>query len=372
MSSLRKSALLITAAVGVLACCRDAVAGLYGFDQANPLTIEEQILNLDEPPEYIVNYREQMRNNITMLAEYAKARNPDFKIIVHEGRKLLLKGLWEYHLQGYNEAKRFGTQAKDPSFLLRLKQKMPLSSSLMDSSTRNYLKNLDAVVLNNLFCQGQPQEEILKKQGIPVISVDECSSEEAFDEAIQESVGEKTLLYGFVNKKRAFNNLRYQPVINENARNVFQIGDTANIAFLIDDSAYGSKDEFIRDIRNSNFDIIVIPPLFHRNTPYTAEEVNSLKFKKNGTKRLIIAELNVSEASDRDYYWQNDWEIGHPDWLSRLSFVEENQVITRYWHEEWKKIISRFFRDIVAIGFDGAFLTGLNNHEYFERQTPLE
>ena len=34
--------------------------------------------------------------------------------------------------------------------------------------------------------------------------------------------------------------------------------------------------------------------------------------------------------------------------------------------------MSRYFKGIVDSGYDGAFLTGLENHRYFEQQTPLE
>ena len=82
--------------------------------------------------------------------------------------------------------------------------------------------------------------------------------------------------------------------------------------------------------------------------------------------------MNVSEASPHEYYWQKDWQIGNPSWLKRLSFTEKDNIITQYWHDDWKKIISRHFKDIINENFDGIFLTGIENHEYFEQQNPLE
>ena len=95
-------------------------------------------------------------------------------------------------------------------------------------------------------------------------------------------------------------------------------------------------------------------------------------FKKNGTKRLLIAEFNVSEASPKDYYWNRDWKIGNPEWLARLSFSSKDTIITRFWYPEWKQIMSRHFKDILEEGFDGIFFTGIENYQYFEQQTPLE
>ena len=42
------------------------------------------------------------------------------------------------------------------------------------------------------------------------------------------------------------------------------------------------------------------------------------------------------------------------------------------WNENWKKVSGLYFKGIVDSGYDGAFLTGLENHVYFEKQTPLE
>ncbi len=34
--------------------------------------------------------------------------------------------------------------------------------------------------------------------------------------------------------------------------------------------------------------------------------------------------------------------------------------------------MSRYFQGVIKSGYDGAFLTGLENHRYFENLTPLE
>ena len=49
-----------------------AIAGLYGFDKANPYTAEEKILDMKYLPKQIRNYRADMRNNLQMLINYAK------------------------------------------------------------------------------------------------------------------------------------------------------------------------------------------------------------------------------------------------------------------------------------------------------------
>ena len=70
--------------------------------------------------------------------------------------------------------------------------------------------------------------------------------------------------------------------------------------------------------------------------------------------------------------WRDSWQIDKPPWLARASFTDSDAVITEYWDENWKKVSGLYFKGIVDSGYDGAFLTGLENHVYFEKQTPLE
>ena len=144
-----------------------------------------------------------------------------------------------------------------------------------------------------------------------------------------------------------------------------------NTLFLLDSSRYKDKNSYLRDISASNFDMIVISPFF-RGQPLTKEEINQLKFKKNGAQRKIIAAINISETDPYKYYWRKEWKIGSPQWLKRRSFVDKEGIIVEYWSEEWQKILSNYFKGIVDLEFDGAFITGLDNYQYFEQQTPLE
>lgn len=351
----------------IILTCTEAKAGLSGFTSANPYTREEEILDLKIAPKHIVNYRDQMRNNVIMLSRYAKGRNANFEILVHDSRDLMRKGLWEYHLDGYNNARKQGIDAADPSFLAKLRDMKP-EEETVGTSANDYLKNIDAIVLNNYFCSKQ---DFAPSDNLKLISIDYCPTDETFDEAIQESVGRNALMYGFNNPQYAFKNTKNQVIINENAVNINNIGEAQNILFLLDSSLYQDRFAYLQDIRNSNFDVIVISP-FYKGEPLSIEEIHSLKFKKNGTTRRIIAAFNIAETDDGKYYWKQGWKIGSPSWLKRLSFVDPQGIIVEYWNKEWQKIISNYFKGIVDSGFDGAFLTGLENHKYFEKQTPLE
>lgn len=365
MSSLRK--LTLSTFIFSLLISPEAIGGLYGFTSVNPYTKEERILHQESAPERIINYRNKMRENVLMLANFAKEQRPDFEIMTHDDGELLQKNLWEHHLDGYNEARRTNLKAQDPTFLS--KKSDPLPKSTQDEKTiRKYNHAVDALVYNNYFCSNKGEKP---KNGKKLISIDHCPNEDSLNAAIQDSVGSHTLLYAFTDETHAFKDTENQIIINENARNTDNIKDASNIVFILDTSRYKNKESLIEDIRNSNFDITVIPPNF-RGKEFDANEVYSMKFKKNGTTRKIIAALNVSEGDPSEYYWQSNWKIGNPTWLRRPSFVEKDNIITEYWHPQWQEILSHYFKIIVDMGFDGAFLTGLENYRYFEQQTPLE
>mgnify|MGYP000000839527 FL=1 len=370
MSSPRKltSALLLAALVFPIS----AHAGLYGFDEAHPYTPEEKLLSIDVPPHSIKNYRDLLRENVIALSNYAKANRPDFQIMVHEGQDLLTRSLWEYHLDGYLKARNNGEDVSDPSFLLNLKQTSPEFEPLVGGRSAEYLKSIDAVVVNNHFCQKLPLNPVIVQNGIKAFSVDLCPDGRTFDRAISASLKEKIPFYGFLSSNKAFRKIAAQPIIKENAENIFDLKSAQNISFLLKDNLYADKNDFIEAVRASNYDVVVIEPYFRQRQPFTPEEINAMKYKKNGTRRQLLARFSVTEAKDTDYYWNNSWKIGSPDWLVRASFVEPRGVITRYWDNEWKNYMSRYFQGIIKSGYDGAFLTGLENHRYFENLTPLE
>ena len=348
---------------GVLLSTNFANAGLYGFSSANPYTLEEEILQISIPPLSIKNYRQEMRDNITILSNYAKQRNQNFQVITHEGQDLLQKGLWEFHLDGYNQARQSDLDIEDPTFLTRLNQKTLPDFITNTPKSKKYIKSLNAIAINNVFCNNT---SLPKNTGLKVINIESCNSKQA----LQNSLDNNMIFYNAKNNKD-FNTTKYYN-INENAKNVFTINDAKNINIILDEQKYNNKESFIKDIRNTNFDTIIINPLFHDKVPFTAKEIHSMKFKKNGTQRLVLAQMNISEANQNLYYWDKYNKVSTPAWIKRASFVDKDNFIVEYWNQEWKDIISKHLKGIVDTNYDGVFFTGLNNYDYFEKQTPLD
>ena len=346
-----------------------ADAGLYGFTHYNPYTKEERILHLSKVPEKIDNYRALMRANLIMLIKYAKQQNKDIQIIAHEGQDLLTKSLWEYDREGYNRARK-QENAQDESFLFH--KNFEEQDPKRYTPAYDYLNLIDAIAVNNLSCGKGHENKVAKKHKLTHITIEQCPDIDTMEMARINSSLEKKASYFFVEATEAFNNINDHININDSSQNVFNVSDAQNILIINDTSKFDTKENFINTLLKTNYDIIIMKPLFNNIERYDFEDLQKLHFKKNGSKRLLIAEFNVSEASPDEYYWNKDWKVGYPSWLIRPSFDNKNNIITKYWHNEWKQIISRHFKDVINEGFDGIFFTGIENYKYFEQQTPLE
>lgn len=349
---------------GYLLSTAECLAGLAGFTSANPYTQEELNAISSGFPESIKNYRDAMRQNVIMLSRYGKSQNPEFIIMTHEGQKLLDNGIWEFHLDDYNKSRQNGYSSDRDTLLLN---PVEIQNKKIENLMPKYRQSIDVEVINNLFCKNQ---SINSKINIPVMSIEQCSADK-LDDAVKSSARNKIPTYIFSNPKFAFKDATNQLLVNENAKNIEKIDQAKNILFLLDTSKFKNKEDYLRDIERSNFDVVVISPFF-QGKALRKEDVNRLKYKRNGTLRKIIAAMNISETDSDKYYWQPEWKIGSPTWLKRASFVDKKGIIVEYWSEEWQKIISDYFKGIIAQEFDGAFLTGLDNFQYFENLTPLD
>ena len=51
---------------------------------------------------------------------------------------------------------------------------------------------------------------------------------------------------------------------------------------------------------------------------YTKAEIESLKTKSNGGKRLVISYMSIGEAENYRYYWKN-WKVGSPSFVDKQN-----------------------------------------------------
>jgi cysteinyl-tRNA synthetase len=174
---------------------------------------------------------------------------------------------------------------------------------------------------------------------------------------------------GFIPFPRASNGYDYQfipdSVHNENSNDINSLSDAQNLLYLISTSTYSSKTAFVSAIAASNFDIVLVD-LFYGDEELTATDIQTLKTKANGGKRLVIAYMNIGAAETYRYYWQDKWKEGRPGWIKKEYDGYPDEYWVKFWKKGWKEIIygndDSYTKKILNAGFDGAYLDNIEGY----------
>lgn len=107
---------------------------------------------------------------------------------------------------------------------------------------------------------------------------------------------------------------------------------------------------------------------FFDGVEFTSSEINQLKIKANGGKRLVISYINIGSAEKFRYYWGKNWGLHHPSWLKRKYDGYDDEFWVKFWKKEWQQIIysnnNSYMKKIINAGFDGAYLDNVEAY-YF-------
>lgn len=131
----------------------------------------------------------------------------------------------------------------------------------------------------------------------------------------------------------------------------------------------------IKQAAASNYDLFVIEPgLDFRDEAYdTAGLVKALGTKPGGSKRLLLAYIDIGQAEDFRSYWTKDWKPprpgkpGFPDFLLAPDpdgWAGDYGVA--FWHPEWKSIWlggSGLIARLAKLGFDGVYMDWVGAYE---------
>ncbi len=92
-----------------------------------------------------------------------------------------------------------------------------------------------------------------------------------------------------------------------------------NFLYLINPSRFPSKASFIDAITSTNYDMLIMDYFFNEEE-FTEIELNELRHKINGSKRLLISYMSIGEAEDYRYYWQSNWnQICLNGWKEKIQ-----------------------------------------------------
>ncbi len=277
----------------------------------------------------------KMRKFVIELSEYAKGQDPNFLIIPQNGIELCFN-----------------------------------YETISDGISTDYMNAIDGVGIEELFYNSGTAIEdgrIAQAEAIgvskPVLVADYVNPNSNMVDAFVQSDNR-----GFISFPRAADGYEYQfipnSVHNENSNDINSLSDAQNFLYLISTISYSSKSAFLNAIAASNFDVVLID-LFY-DDELTSADIQSIKTKANGGKRLVIAYMNIGAAETYRYYWKDKWKKGRPGWIKKEYDGYPEEYWVKFWKKDWKEIIygndASYTKKILNAGFDGAYLDNIEGY----------
>lgn len=291
------------------------------------------------------DYRGLMRDFVTSISKKGKAAIPGFAVIPQNGIQLVATGdepdtpLAEQYLaaiDGHGQEDIFYGSPSDNH-----------ATSKSDTEwLRAYLDRL-------------------KAKGNVILCTDYCSSEEKMKDSRKKNAEAGYLSYQAI--ERNLNVIpNYNPE-NENSNDIKSLKDAKNFLYILELSAFASKDAFISAVCNTNFDVLITDLFFYDDNAFSAEEVERMRQKKNGGKRMVVCYMSIGEAEDYRFYWQNDWKKNPPEFLDKENPDWDGNFKVKYWISSWQDIIlNQYLTKIFEARYDGVYLDIIDAFEYYE------
>ena len=285
-----------------------------------------------------------MQKFVVDISEYAKTKssNPNFIIIPQNGAELAFKNT-------------------EPD----------------DGFMTDYINAIDGIGIEELFYDGgldvdYYRLDMLKtlKNHVTIMVSDYVSNSVDIADAKKRSKDK-----GFIAFPRSSNNYYYEiiPTLDSadvNPNDVNQLSDAKNYLYYIghDPKKYADAAAMISAVDATSYDVVLIDLFWSGNTEFTPTEINLLKTKPDGKKRLVIAYISIGSAEKYRYYWQSGWKKGNPAWIKKSYENYPYEFWVEFWHQDWQDIIfgnsNSYIDKIIAAGFDGVYLDNVEAY-YF-------
>jgi cysteinyl-tRNA synthetase len=301
------------------------------------------------------DYRQDMREFVQRLSAYANALVLDFLIVPQNGGELITQN---------------GEENGPPA--------------------ETYIAALDGVGREDLYYgyeqdnQPTPASEtscmeafldIAEAYNVDVLVTDYCWTQVYVDDSYSRSA-----LKGYISFAADFRELHHIPdyplnPYSLNPNDIFSLHDAKNFLYLINTALYSDKLLFLNDLQATNYDLLIIDLFFDGNEIFPPSDIESLKIKNSGGRRLVLAYLSLGEAEDYRYYWNKNWIKDPPSWLGEENPEWEGNYKVRYWKKEWQDIIfgndDSYLKKIIDAGFDGVYLDLIDAFEFWEEKNRL-
>lgn len=245
-----------------------------------------------------------------------------------------------------------------------------------DKLDKIFIKNVEGVSQESLFYgvgginEETPEDEknyLLKnlieieKEGKVVLSVNYANAKNLRNKILKD-----TRKYNFIGEAVPSYSADsiFQPLQKNSLKNVTNLKEVKNFLYLLNPEKFKNIDDYYRVLKNTDFDLLIIEPSLNGKF-LTKEQIDSLKIRKNGTRRLIIAYFSIGEAENYRDYWQTSWNKKLPEWIVKENENWKGNFIIKYWSPQWKKIIKNYQKKLDDIGVDGYYLDTIDTYEQF-------
>lgn len=294
------------------------------------------------------NYKEEMRNFVIGLSEYAKKSSTNFIVIPQNGIELV-------------------TQDGEPNGSLAQKYLAAIDGNGQEDLFYGYDEDDKATPTSesNRLIQ---YLNISKQAGNSILVSDYCSSAANINNSF--SKNDQNGFISFASTERELNIIPKVAIHQENKNNISKLSEAKNFLYLINPSKFSSKQAFIQAVTATNYDVLIMDLYFTDGQSFNQEEVRQLKNKANGGKRLVISYMSIGEAEDYRSYWNPSWKQQKPTWLMEENPEWKGNYKVKYWDKEWQAIIygndKSYLKGILDSGYDGVYLDIIDAFNYFE------
>ncbi|MCX6557152.1 MAG: endo alpha-1,4 polygalactosaminidase [Candidatus Aminicenantes bacterium] len=199
-----------------------------------------------------------------------------------------------------------------------------------------------------------------------VLVTDYCTSRSYVDDSYAQCAANGFVGYCAVRELDAIVNNGHMPTAAD-SHDCRKWSDVKHFLYVINPRNFSSAAAFINAVAATYYDLVIIDAYFE-DRALSAAQIDALKTKPDGKRRLVLAYMSIGEAEDYRWYWQSGWTPGHPDWLGQENPEWEGNYAVAYWQSEWQAIIFQYADIVMAAGFDGLYLDKIDEYEYWEEK----
>lgn len=281
----------------------------------------------------------RMQEYVIAISNYAKQINPNFAIVPQNGIELAFNNI-------------------DPEQGIK----------------KDYVDAIDAQAIEVLFETDKVVADPYRldlvrkvKELKPVLNAEFVTNMKKFDQVVKANSDEGILVFARTPSNKEYLEIP-QKIINENADTIRKISDAKNYLYIINAQKYSSKKAFMDAIAKTNYDLVMIDLCFGDFDCYSKDDLNVLRQKANGGKRLVLSYVNIGAAEKWRYYWKYPWKVGNPIWIKKAYEGYDEEFYVQFWNKDWQNIIfgndESYVKKIIDAGFDGAYLDNVEAYHY--------